>query len=94
MIWYSYKGIPYKGTAPAYYDLSDADWFAPIKTDLEKIQQLCLQYLNQEGIKIDRYFNTELVEGKQNWKVSPFLFWGNRNEQNILKGTETSSLSQ
>ncbi len=92
MIWYSYKGVPYHGDCPAYYDLSSKKWFAELTNNLEKIKSLVLNYLKQEGIEIEKYFNTELVTGKENWKVSPFLFWGKRNEKNISKGKELYAL--
>lgn len=86
MIWYSYKGVPYKGNAPAYYDLSNEQWFAELNTNVPKIRELTLQYLQQQNIAVNDYFNQELVSGKNPWKISPFLFWGQRNEQNIEKG--------
>lgn len=88
MIWYSYKGVPYHGDCPAYYDLSSKQWFTELTANQQKIQLLVLDYLKQEGIGVEKYFNTELVTGKENWKVSPFLFWGKRNEKNISKGKE------
>lgn len=88
MIWYSYKGVPYTGNAPAYYDLSSDQWFAGLKKNMPQIRELTLQYLQQQGIEVDDYFNQELVSGKKPWKISPFLFWGKRSEQNIEKGKE------
>ncbi len=92
MIWYSYKGIPYHGDCPAFYDLSSLKWFVELTNNQQKIKSLVLDYLKQEGIEIEKYFNTNLVTGKENWKVSPFLFWGNRNEKNISKGKELFSM--
>lgn len=86
MIWYSYKGVPYEGDAPAFYNLSNREWFVELQNRLPEIQQLALGYLTQEGIEVNEYFNQALVSGQDKWKVSPFLFWGKRNEQNIEKG--------
>ncbi len=92
MIWYSYKGLPYKGDCPAYYDLSSRNWFAELEMKQVQIQNLVLDYLKQEGIEVEKYFNESLVTGKENWKVSPFLFWGKQNKKNISKGKELYSL--
>lgn len=92
MIWYSYKGIPYTGNCPAYYDLSSKIWFANLKDNQGAIKSLVLDYLKQEGIEVENYFNTDLVSGKENWKVSPFLFWNKRNEKNISSAKDLFSL--
>jgi len=94
MIWYSYKGIPYTGNCPAYYDLSSKIWFADLKKNHDAIKSLVLHYLNQEGIEVEKYFNTELVAGKESWKVSPFVFWSERNEKNISRAKDLFSLFQ
>lgn len=92
MIWYSYQGIPYRGDCPAYFDLRDKAWFVELQNQQEKIKSLVLLYLQQEGIEVEKYFNEALVTGKENWKVSPFVFWGKRNEKNISKGKELFAL--
>ncbi len=88
MIWYSYKGIPYTGNAPAYFDIGKLQWFVELKANSQKIQELTTLYLQQQDIDVDNYFNQKLVEGNSAWKIAPFLFWGKRNEQNIEKGRE------
>lgn len=92
MIWYSYNGIPYKGNCPAYYNLSDKVWFAELSANQQKIKSLVLDYLKQENIEVEKYFNESLVTGKENWKVSPFLFWGKQNKKNISKSQELYSM--
>lgn len=87
-VWYSYQGIPYKGNCPAYYDLREVDWFKRLSDSQKVIKELALEYLKNEGVEIERYFNETLVRGEEQWKISPFLFWGRRNERNIDVGKE------
>lgn len=87
-VWYSYHGIPYRGSCPAYYDLSKVGWFKGLCESQLKIKELALEYLNREGIRVEKYFNETLVAGEQQWQISPFIFWGNRDTDNILKGMQ------
>ncbi|MFY7899877.1 MAG: aspartyl/asparaginyl beta-hydroxylase domain-containing protein [Chitinophagaceae bacterium] len=75
-IWYSYKGVPYKGSCPAYYQLSDVDWFKNLQNNLPLISSKTKAYLEQTQNQIFEYFNNDIVKGKATWDVSTFLFWG------------------
>ena len=77
--WYSYKGTYYGKNEPYYYDKKDFKWCTTIENNFEVIKNEILAFIKNELESINEYFNTDIVKGKNKWKVGSFYFWGKRN---------------
>ena len=85
-VWYSYKG-KYSGKNPPFYNLDGIAWYDKLKYNLPDIRDKLLPFLKTDGIDIQEYFNTSMVEGT-GWEGVSFMFWKLRNEKIISKGRD------
>ena len=83
--WYPHYG-EFKGTDPAYFDLTGTLWYDKLKRDIPDIREKLAAFLKMDGIDLEQYFNTGAVDGKGWWGGVAFMFWGLRNEKMIAKG--------
>ncbi len=90
--WYSYKGVPYKGTTPAFFDINSCEWGQYLISNKEKIKEFALQFLQKKDIIKEQYFNKELVEGTSKWELTSFLFWDLPSKKNIKIGSDFFNL--
>lgn len=88
-VWYAYKGKPYNGTLPTFYEPGDFSWTKLIKDNYPVIHKEIELYIQQETSLFQPYFNSTLVEKLKSWKTSNFLFWSKKVDQNCSKIPET-----
>jgi aspartyl/asparaginyl beta-hydroxylase (cupin superfamily) len=85
--WYSFKGQPFDGPFPAFFDEAEWTWLLSWQKDHAEIfsalREEIENFLRTQGQSLQPYFNTRLVEGQGQWKVGNFMFWGERNEKNF-----------
>lgn len=82
-IWYSYKGIPYDGNQPNFYDPKDFPWVAEVEANFPIYKAEIESYLENSGTQMEPYFNDSIVSRFKSWKVSVFYFWRIRKHKNL-----------
>ena len=77
--WFSYHG-PYKKETQFYYDPSDFDWVKNLEANYLTIKAEMEAFISNNKNTLDPYFNVDLIQGKNTWKVGTFYFWGKRTQ--------------
>lgn len=73
-LWYSFRGKPYQGTRPAFYNPSDFSWVAQFEAAYPAFSAELDAYLQHQQ-QFEPYFNQALVEREKSWKIKVFLLW-------------------
>ncbi|CAN5337983.1 hypothetical protein BH10BAC1_BH10BAC1_10440 [soil metagenome] len=93
-IWYAYRGKPYTGDFPPFYDVRDFEWTKLIQENYPVIQKEIEEYIQQQTNLFQPYFNSTLVEKLKSWKTSNFIFWSKKVKENCSKIPKTVQLFQ
>jgi aspartyl/asparaginyl beta-hydroxylase (cupin superfamily) len=81
-IWYAYKGKPYKGLQPRFYEEINFDWAKLIENYYPIIKQELTAYIQSKNNSFQPYFNASLVKKNKSWRTSNFIFWGKMVTEN------------
>ena len=80
-VWYAFRGRPFPGGPPAFYNGGEIPALAEMKKNYLLIRNEIENLLTGRSGALEPYFDSSLVlEGK--WEVVDFYFWGQRNEKN------------
>jgi aspartyl/asparaginyl beta-hydroxylase (cupin superfamily) len=91
-IWYAYKGKKYAGSFPPFYQNDAFDWTQKIHDNFAVINREIDAYIKEQSGSFEPYFNTTLVNQFKSWKVSNFIFWTKRINENCAKIPQTMKL--
>lgn len=91
-IWYSFRGKPYKGNAPVWFEVSEFKWAQQLEDDYPKYKQAIDRYLAEKGLSFQPYFNEGLVSRFKSWQISVFYFWRLRSHNNLKRIPELDAL--
>jgi aspartyl/asparaginyl beta-hydroxylase (cupin superfamily) len=76
--WYAFKGKPYKGPTPNYFDTSNYSWAKEMEQNFPAIRKEVLSYLEKHDNEFAPYFNTDMMSSDNCWKALLFKFWGTK----------------
>lgn len=92
-IWFSYNGV-YKSQHPGFIDNKELPWIQLLEDNFKQIQEELNSFIEQKKKELIPYFNKNLVQKENTWKVGIFYFWGQKNVENCSLIPRTINLLQ
>lgn len=90
-IWYSFQG-EYSGNEPFFYDAEQLPWLTTLEANFSTIKLELESFLKLKNNSIAPYFNNNLVNNKNDWKLAAFYFWGERDSEHCQHIPKTDKL--